>query len=453
MKLKLQAAFVVAMLLAAISGAVPAGAAMLAVFITGALLSAPQGATFANVAGFLSTANAQASDQVGEWQEAVLVRNAKGFNTGSTLFGLMSRLKSEPAESVFYNWWERDPARISFYANTSYSDTATTIVFDDGTGNPATTGAVWQLLGANGILLNEATGERIRVNADPTSDAVSVTRHVQGTAAATITTGDLFTYVTLAKDEGADPVRAIYNEPTSYVNYCQTFNETTSLTNAFKAGILRTDIEGPLRERRAQALERIANKIEFAYFLGNAEAATGANGKIYYTGGIKNAIDQAGLTATNGLNGHGDDGVTLGAFKDWMQSFMQVGSDVKLAFCGPKAYAALSNFANTATGGFRIMNNETIFGMNITNIVTPFGELALAMHPLFKQSVAQQGSIFTVDLQLIVQKVLEPLFLETNIQTPGQDSYKEQFRAKLGIKQKFPEAFGYAYNLKLITAS
>lgn len=447
MKLKLQAAFVVAMLLAALSGAIPAGVAALAVFVTGALLSQPQGATFANVAGFLSTANAQANDQVGEWQEAVLVRNAKGFNTGSTLFGLMSRLKSEPAESVFFNWWERDPSRITFYGVSSAYAGDTTLQFNDGHGNP-----VWQLLAANGILLNQRTHERVRIDSDPTNANVTVTRGVQGTTAAVTANGDVWTYVTLAKDEGADPVRAAYSEPSVYTNYCQTFNETTLLSNAFKAGILRTDIEGPLRERRAQALERIANKIEFAYFLGVAEAAQGANGKIYYTGGIQDAIDKSGLTA-NALNGNGGSGVTLEAFKTWLQAFMQVGSDVKLAFCGPNAYAAISNYANTASAGFRIMNQETVFGMNITNIVTPFGELSLAMHPLFKQSVAHTGAMFVVDLQLIVQKVLEPLFLETNIQTPGQDSYKEQFRAKLGIKQKFPEAFGYAYDLSKITAS
>ena len=61
--------------------------------------------------------------------------------------------------------------------------------------------------------------------------------------------------------------------------------------------------------------------------------------------------------------------------------------------------------------------------------------------------------MFVIDLQMIVQKVMEPLFLETNIQTPGQDSYQEQFRAKLGLKQKFPQAFGYAYDLQLITAT
>lgn len=437
-----------AMAVSAITGFLPAVVAFAFAFVVGALLSAaPQEVLCANVAGFLSTSNAQATDQVGEWQEAVLVRNSRGFNTGSTLFGLMSRLKSEPAESTTYNWWERDPARITFYSDASALVGATTLTFDDGSGN-----SVWQLLATNAILLNDRTGERIRVTADPSSANVTVTRGVQGTSAAAINDNDVWTLVTLAKDEGADPIRSSYSEPDSYSNYIQTFNETVTLTNAFKAGVLRTDIEGPLRERRTQALERIANKIEMAYFLGVKEAATGTNGKIFYTGGLKNAIDSASLTA-NALNGNGNSGVSLAAFKTWLQSFMQVGSDVKLAFCGPKAYAAISNYANTATGGFRIMNQETVFGMNITNIVTPFGELSLAMHPLFKTSVVHQDYMFVVDLQLIVQKVMEPLFLETNIQTPGQDSYKEQFRAKLGLKQKFPEAFGYAYDLSLINAS
>ena len=405
----------------------------------------------ANVSGFLSTTNAQATDQVGEWQESVLVRNAKGFNTGSTLFGLMSRLKSEPADSVTFNWWERDPVRISFYSNAANADTSTgaalVLTFDDGAGN-----AVYPLFDANCILVNDRTGERVRVAAAPSTANVTVVRAVQGTSIAAVLDNDLWTLVTMAKDEGSDPVRASYSEPDSYQNYIQTFNETVLLTNAFKAGVLRTDLDGPLKERRTFALEKIAKNIELAYFFGVKENATGTNGKIYYTGGIQSAIDTAGLTA-NYLNGQASSGVTLDAFKVWLQSFMQVGSDVKLGFCGPQAYAAISNYANTGAGGFRIMNQETVFGMAITNIVTPFGELALAMHPLFKNSVADHGTMFVVDLQLIVQKVMEPLFLETNIQSPGQDSYKEQFRAKLGLKQKFPEAFGYAKKLQLITAT
>jgi hypothetical protein len=98
------------------------------------------------------------------------------------------------------------------------------------------------------------------------------------------------------------------------------------------------------------------------------------------------------------------------------------------------------------------MNQETVWGMNITVINTPFGELDLAFHPLLKEIPSFSSWIFVADLAHVMQKTLEPLFLEPNIQTPGQDSYMEQFRAKLGLKLRFAEAFGYAYNLTAIQA-
>lgn len=408
----------------------------------------------ANVSGFLSTTTADATDLVGEWQETVLVRNAKGFNTGSTLFGLMSRLKSEPAENVDFHWWERDPVRRVFISNAAFDNAVTVLSWDDGSAN-----SVWQLLTANCILENDRTGERVRVTVTPTSASVTVaTRGTTvgtagtDTAAAAVNDNDTWTLITMAQDEGADPVRASYQQPDDFLNYCQTFNKAVTLTNAYKAGVLRTDIDGPLQQQRAYSLEAIANDIEFAYFLGGKGYETGTNGNIYYTGGIKCAIDTAGLTA-NVLNGNGTAGVTLDAFKTWLMSFMQSGSDVKLIFAGPTAFAALSNYANSASAGFRIMNNESVFGMNITTILTPFGEVSLAMHPLFKNASNYTDWMFALDLQLLTQKVYEPLFLETNIQTPGQASYKEQFRAMLGLKQQFPEAFGYAYDLSLITAN
>ena len=89
------------------------------------------------VAGLLSSTSAQTNDLVGEFQESIFVRNAKGMNVGSTLFGLMAKLKSEPADNIEYNWFERDPVMRTVYTNNGagYSATATTFVFDDGSGN------------------------------------------------------------------------------------------------------------------------------------------------------------------------------------------------------------------------------------------------------------------------------------------------------------------------------
>jgi len=418
-----------------------------------------------NVSGFLVNASPTATDLVGEWMDEILVRQGKSANLGSTLFGLMSRLPAERTDNTIYNWWERNPVRRSFYINNAgaaYDDTTATIVVDDGASTPGA--AVWQVLNKDAFLISDVSGEIIRVTADPSSNSIAIERGRSGTTAAAsgVANNALWTLISTAKAEGADPVKASYEQPEYLTNYIQTFNSTVFLANSLKNNVLRTDKEGAVNQLISQQLEKIANDIEFQFLIGGKGQETGSsngnsNALVYTTGGLKAALDAASAADSslipNILSGNGSSGNTLKSVKDWLSTFMTNGSDTKLALCGPKAYAAFSDYANTAAGGFRIMNNEgNVFGMNITNIQTPFGELSLAMHPLLKNAVAFNDWMFVVDLQLIAMKVQEELLYEDNIQLPGQDSYKGQFRAKLGLKQKFAGAFGYAKNLELITA-
>lgn len=404
------------------------------------------------VSGILSVGNAdQTNEWVSEYQDTILVRNAKGMNAGTTLFGLMSRLKNEPSETTEYKWFERDPVKRVVYAKGAVaSTTEETVVFDDNSSAGAAAGLnVDGIIQVGSVLYNTATGEGIRLKSKNSAGSFEVERGFIGTAV-NIGDNNEFVVITLGKDEGATPVDAVYEQPTTLENYIQTYNATVELTNAFKGSKLRTDIEGPLKERRVQALERIARDIELSYFFGKAAKATGTNGTAYYTGGIQASVDATG-NASQVLNGGGTNTVTLAAFKSWLEEFMTVGSDAKLAFAGPKSYSALSNFANSESNGFRITGSETVFGMNIQTILTPFGEVSLAMHPLFKEIGEYNDWMVICDLPMLVQKYMEPLFLEPNIQTPGQDSYKEQFRAKYGLKLKFAEAFGYAKNIQTIS--
>lgn len=417
-----------------------------------------------NVAGYLSRATADSSDDVGEWQVGVLRRNAKGMNTGSTLFALMSRLRNENADSQTYNWWEKDPTRRVFYLAAAITTLTETNFKFDNTVNATPTydngsldQSVWALLKAGAILEGVNTGERITVVAPATSYAsgVTVTRSTIGyngsaTAATTHSLYEPFVLITLAKPNGSNPVDSAFTQPSKYLNYCQTFNSTASVDNAYVNGILRTDLDGPWYEQKVDALERIANDIELAYFFGVAAIS----GSTYTTGGIRNAIDTASLTS-NALDGtSATKTVTLDAFDNWVQSFMTQGSDTKLAFCGPNAYSAISKFANTAAGGYRIMQGESdsIFGLNLTTIQTPFGRVDLASHPLFKNIPSYNGTMMVVDLELICQKTFEKLFFQEYEPTNGSDTRQGQFRAKLGIKQKFPAAFGYANNISRIVA-
>ncbi len=413
----------------------------------------------AAISGLLSISGAQTDDLVGEFQETIFVRNSKGFNVGTTLFGLMARLKTESADNTEFNWWERDPVRKTIYsAAANAGTTATTLLFDNGAGV-----AVNELLCAGHVLRNDRTGEYIHITTTPAAGlgAVTISRDINDWDAdadtdvggAAVLDNDVWTIITLAKDEGALPVRASYEEPSLSKNYIQTYNSTVELTNAFKGSVLRTDLDGPLTDRRIQALEKISRDIEFSFLMGVKRRLTGTNGYEYLTGGIHDCLVRAGLTA-NILNGNGTSGVLLSAFNTWLESFMTVGSDSKLLLCGPSAYSAFSTFANSALNGYRIMQSERIFGMQITTIATPFGEVDLTYHPLLKEAIAFNDWAFAVDLAHLTQKTFEPLFLEPNIQTPGQDSYKEQYRAKLGLKMKFPNAFGVAYDFsKLLNSS
>jgi len=398
------------------------------------------------ISGLLSVQNADTDDLTGEWQQHVTVRHAKGIGNGAVLFALMTMLRKENAESTEFNWFERNPARRDYYSNAGFNDSVTTLTFDDGASN-----AVWAGLSVNTVLENNRTGEFVRVTTDPTTANVTVSRGHAGTSAAAILDDDLWTRLFLSAEEGALPTRAVYENPEEMKNYVQTFDAAVFLTNAYKGTVLRSDLEGPLRERRLYALEKISGDIEMAFLNGRRDRTVGTNGYIYQTGGVRDALVRAGLTE-NILNGLGTAGVTISAFKQWLRSFMVYGSNQKLGLCGPLAFSAISDYANTAAAGFRIMNNETIFGMNITTIVTPFGILELTFHPLLQEASAFQGSMFVIDMPNVVQKVMEPLFLERNIQTRGQDAYQEQFRAKYGIKLKFANAFGYAYNLQKIVA-
>lgn len=409
----------------------------------------------ASVYGFLTTANPTTNDLQGEWMDEICIRQGKSANMNGPLCAISSKLESEEADNTVFNWWERDPTRLTVYTNAgNLTSGSTALTFDDGA-----TGDVNPYLITGTTLLNDRTLETVRITADATTGGtVTVTRALGTTpAAAAILDNDVWTIVTKGVDEGADPGRALYEQPTSYANNIQTFQETILVTNVLKANVLRTDKQGIVDQAISNALERMVNRMEFAYLLGQKANPSSTNGYAYYTGGLKYYIDVAAVAdtnlAANILEANGTSGVNLTNLLAWLQAILVNGSDTKLVFAGPLAYSAISTFANQAAGGFRIMNNsDSIFGMNITEIQTPFGRVSLVMHPLLRNAVAMQDWAFVVDLQLIRNKIMTPLYFEENIQTPGQLSYKAQFVAMTGLKLLFPGAFGYAKNLRLINA-
>lgn len=457
MKHLLYFTFAALMIMAAIFTQVPAYACFIAVFAVGALLSPRQPMAASAVAGLLSSLNANSTDLVGEWMPGVLVRQGKSANFGSVLFGLFNKLKvdTKVALNGQFNWWERDPVRSNFYSDASASSTATTLTFDDGNGNP-----VVALLSAGSVLQNGRTLEYIRVTTDPQSNLTTTPVSVQrdfnstGVTGSAINDNDVWSRITEASLEGSAPRRAAYEQPTNLYNLVQTFKESAYLSNYYNAGQLRSDMEGPKNQAVNYALESECNQIEKALLFGPRVLGTSTTEQ--YTGGITNAIDTAiaanSSLSTIKLNGNTTSGVALIDLLNWLNAWMVNGSDAKLLLCGNLSYAALSTFANSAQAGFRILNNEDDhrFGLNLTEIQTPYGKASLAMHPLMKNDLNKQDWIVGCDLALLTLKQMEKLHYQEFEPTNGTDAYQGQFRAKLGLMQQYIEAFGYAYGLQKI---
>jgi hypothetical protein len=405
--------------------------------------------TMSAIAGYLNNLTADSENLVGEYQETVTRRHAKGRNSGAVLFSLMSMLATEPADNSEFNWWEQDPvSRVVLSSAATANTTGTTLGFDDGAA-----GSVSALLNAGTILWNARTNEYVQVVADATNTAaVVVVRGACGTTAANIDDNDTWTVVTSALSDGTQSIRAQYEAPGLVKNYIQHFGRAISMTRRFKGEVVRQDNNGPLREARITQLENIGVDIELAFLFGQPSVRTENGDLIYTTGGVKAAVDAAGISS-NILNGAGSTGVTLDAFNTWTESVLRYGSDGKLLLCGPGVYTAISKWANTNSGGYRTESTNRVFGMNIVSIQTPSGEIGLVHHPLFKHYPTLNNWGVVVDLENIVQKIYNPLDLEQNVQTPGAFQYKEQFTADLGLKVKAAQTHGYVYNLTNIKAS
>lgn len=408
------------------------------------------------VANLLTSSNANPTDLVGEWMPGILVRQGKSANFGSVLLGFFSKLKAEEALNGTYNWWERDPVRSNFYSDASASATSTVLTFDDGNGNP-----VVALLAQGSILQNGRTLEFVIVASDPSTNTITTPVQVvrdfnnTGVTGVAVNDNDVWSRVTEAALEGSAPRRAAYEQPTNYTNNIQTFKSTCYLSNYYSAGQVRSNMEGPKKDAQIYSLEQIVNQIEKALLLG--VKVNGSQTQQQTTGGVTNAIDTA-ITADASLaniklNGNGASGVALQSFLAWLNAWMVNGSEYKLIMMGNLAYSALTMFANSAQAGFRIMNdNNQVFGLNLTEIQTPFGRVSLAMHPLLKNDLNYQSYAIAVDLALVKLKVMEKLHFQEFEPTNGTDAYQGQFRGKLGLMQQYIGAFGYAYGLQQINA-
>ena len=323
---------------------------------------------------------------------------------------LGQRARSRPAFEVNVQWLEDSSIPQNLTPSTSYTSGATSVVLTTGQG-------AW--VNVNDIILDAATSELMLVTAVAT-DTLTVTRGYAGTTAAAIGSTDNFLNLRQSSGHATTSPPALQTVTSSKSNFCQIRKTAVQVSKTLEAVKL---FGGPQRayQRVKKAQE---HSIDWEHILlhGIKGSVTNTNNPVYMAGGLDNYI------ATNKLSVSGT--LTEATFLDFMpQVFyhsVSTGQKTKVLF----ASAELINTINSwGLGKLQVTESarqaSQTYGIDIKEYVHGYGKLFVVYHPLL--FAGWKGYGYIVDMDGIMLRPLRPTTLETNIQVPDADYYKDQY--------------------------
>lgn len=410
------------------------------------------------IQGLRDTGNFATNQRPENWREGILMLYPKSAEAAKCpLTALTSRMKSASTNDPWYHWWEKSlqTRRIALGQNLTAPAAGTVQVVT------VVSGALGfkegdVLMIEQGLLTGGAV-EHVQVAQDPTSDtSITLTRGVAGTTPAVVTYAGAGVNPNLvcigsAYEEGSLAPTGIQFDPVDVYNYTQIFRATTEMTRSAAKTKLRTGDQK--KEAKRECLENIGIDMERSFFFGRRQTTT-KNGKpLRFANGIYNQLASGNrLTPTTAGQ------LSMADLETWMMSFFAVGSSQKVAFAGNKALNGIQQAVRKNTN-YQIFVNEKEYGMKITRIVSPFGELVLFSHALFTQMVGGttggtayaglEASMFVLDMENVRYRYLEgsDLSYEDDLEAPGMDGTKEGYIAECSLELNHASTHFYCYNL------
>jgi hypothetical protein len=389
-----------------------------------------------SIQGLRHTGNFAADVRPKSWREGILRLYPNGM---APLTGLTSMMKSRSVDDPEYNWWEKVLQTQRFTLSANLGATGDLVV---------TSGAL--TLKAGHLIRVEHSGEIVRVASDPSVDTIIPSvRGFAGSTAATVTVlseNPAVHVVGTAYEEGSAAPTGINFNPTKRYNYTQIFRDTLEMTRTASKTRLRTGDE--VKEAKRECLEYHSIQMEKAFFWGRRSEGT-LNGKpIRTTGGVISFIDSANVVDNT------DGSFTMTELEGWMKRVFDYGSSEKVAFLGNTALLAI-NQCIRRNSEFSIASGIKEYGMNVSRIVCPFGELVLKTHPLFNQISsttynAADSSMVVLDMANVQYVSLTggDTAYQKSLEDNGLDGMKSGYLSECGLEVHHPLSHFYITGLR-----
>jgi hypothetical protein len=346
------------------------------------------------------------------WREAILYLFPNG---DAPLTALLSMAGSEGTDSSTFNWWEK--GLISF---------STTLTADNADVNAVSIEvADSSMFGDAQQLFNPRTNEVMLVNGDPANAThVTVVRGSAGSTKVALLTGDVLFVIGTVYAEGTGSGKAIYTGPGKQYNYTQIFKRSVEITESANKETTRTG--NKYEDMKEETLRQYSTDTEMAYLFGKRHEDTGANGKPRrWSGGL-----DTHFIATNRFDAVGTMTKTL--WNNWMEQLFAYGSEERLLLAG-RSFIRYIHEMIQANTQYQIAN-ETVYGVKLQRIITPYGDLLLKRHPLFSGSNYLRGYGIALDVPNIKERTFREMTFKENVQDNDADEKKDMFIGEHGLE-------------------
>lgn len=386
------------------------------------------------------------------WREMILRLYPNGK---APLTALLALMKSEKTDDPEFNWFSKVlPSQAAAVTGVYSNDSLTTAV------------TTAQALGAS-VYVKTAEQEvrqfkpnhtvLLRSDEDPDVDTVGIAEDVTQAGASSYVRVKLLEpskkplsaanvkrilIIGSAYAEGALIGQAIAYDPYKQHNYTQIFRNQLEITRTAEKTRLRT---GPAyQEAKREALELHSIEMEKAFLFGVPSENIGGNGKpLRTTGGLIWSIKNHGGT-TGAFDGN-----WMADGQDWLDEILmnifRYGETDKLAFVGDAALLAINRLARK-NGQWTYTPQTRSFGINIVDLVTPFGALTLKTHPLFSHEPTNQHSMLIFEPKNLKYRYITDTMFYEDKKDHGHNRYdarKEEYLTEAGLEFHFPQGWAW----------
>ena len=326
--------------------------------------------------------------------------------SAAPLVALMDKMGSKPATNPKIEWLENEAMpRITTLSASAQS-------------NATAFGVSADIFRVGDVVRFSTQGFAILVTA--TAAGAITGSKVGATAQVSAQTGSELFLVSNANAEGSTLREIKHPQLVTASNYCQIIKTEFGVTGTEDA---TEHYGGDERARLTKyfGIEHARAKDQTFFF-----GARDITGTQRMCGGIKEFL------STNVTNDTG--GTTEAEFLTFFRAAFRYGSQSKVAFCSPLALNVIEGFARA---NLQVNDNAAErYGVAMKTYISGQGEVNLVKMPYWNDSSVYNGYLFLVDMDAVQERPLRKTRLQTNVQAPDYDGFKDQYLSEVSLQVK-----------------